>query len=124
MERRRDPRVPYYARVSLRGLDEHYFHPAHNLSLGGLFLQAEFALPLSTPVEVELPDPRGGTPLRLSGQVAWRQTGTSTRHTEQAAPPPVLSGMGIQFGPLDEVSRTRLQAFILNARAWGQVQGP
>jgi hypothetical protein len=32
--------------------------------------------------------------------------------------------MGIQFGPLDEVSRTRLQAFILNARAWGQVQGP
>lgn len=123
VERRRDPRVPYYARVSLRERDEHYFHPAHNLSLGGLFLQAECVLPMATPVELELPDPRGGQPLRLLGQVAWRQLGSPPSGHGPLTQPLVLAGMGIQFAPLDEQAREQLHAFILHAGAWGRRQG-
>lgn len=118
-DRRSDSRVPFYAEVRLLGRDELYYHPASNLSLGGVFLRTEFPLAVGTAVQLELPPQPAhegtvweGQALKLKGRVAWCQAGSKPGTPEAMAIPPILSGMGIKFVGLQELDIAQLRLLI------------
>lgn len=118
-DRRSDARVPFYAEVRLLGRDELYYHPASNLSLGGVFLRTEFPLAVGTAVQLELPPQPAyegtvweGQALKLKGRVAWCQAGCKPGTPEALAVPPILPGMGVKFVGLQDLDIARLRLLI------------
>lgn len=112
IERRRDPRVPFYAEVQVVGRDESYFHPANNLSMGGVFLKTEFPLPVGTLVNLHLPTIPSEGDVLVPGMVAWCQAGARPGTPEALADPPILPGMGIKFRNLEDGLRGKLHQLI------------
>jgi len=111
-ERRVFHRLPFYAEVKVEGTSEVYFHPASNLSMGGVFLNTEFPLSIGTQVFMEIENPIGGGILRLEGEVAWRQDGAKEGTPEALAQPPIQVGMGIAFKRMTPSMRDQLRAAI------------
>lgn len=77
-----------------------------NLSTGGMFVQGRNPSPVGTFLRFELLMGEG-EPIRGVGEVVWIRT--------HSLGPEVPSGMGVQFGHLDETNRDRLRAVVLEA---------
>lgn len=77
-----------------------------NLSIGGMFVQGRNPRPVGTLLRFEL-QLGEGEPIRGVGEVVWIRA--------HSLGPEVPSGMGVQFGHLDETNRDRLRAAVFEA---------
>lgn len=98
----RAPRIPASFRVRYASLDDLVVAFSGNLSRGGLFLKSEQLLPVGSEVTVTLELPDGGPELQVPCAVVF------TRSTD-------VCGMGLRFTEPDNVTRERIEAFILKA---------
>jgi len=79
-----------------------------NISIGGMFVEGENPRPVGTLVRFELRLDTG-EPIKGVGEVVWIRP-----HSQGPEAP---SGMGIQFGHLEESPHARLKATVLGALA-------
>src|SRR5690606_37993870 len=98
----RAPRIPASFRVRYASFDELVVAFSGTLTRGGLFLKSEQLLPVGSEVTVTLELPDGGPELQVPCAVVF------TRSTD-------VRGMGLRFAGPDNVTRERIEAFILSA---------
>jgi uncharacterized protein (TIGR02266 family) len=75
---------------------------ARNLSRGGIFVEADLAMPLYTEVELEFRLREGAAPLLPTAQVVWRRDPAPGR----------TPGLGLQFLALDGSSAREIDAYV------------
>ncbi len=99
---RRELRLTTSFRVRYATMDELVVAYSSNLSRGGLFLKSEELLPVGARVMLTLELPDDGPELSVACVVVFtRDTG--------------LRGMGVKFDDPDEVTKQRVEAFIIGA---------
>ena len=106
--RRKDPRVsvPFFIcckhpdRIELRGA-------AYNLSVGGVAIRTNYPIETGERLIVEFLEPATFKPVRLGGQVAWRQFNGDTPSGEDA-----LFSAGIKFLDLTDPTRALISKSI------------
>ena len=105
---RENSRAPLAAPVRLQfdTLEEPQDGFTANLSIGGMFVQGRNPRPVGTLLRFEL-QLGEGEPIRGVGEVVWIRA--------HSLGPEVPSGMGVQFGHLDETNRDRLRAAVFEA---------
>lgn len=79
---RRNPRVPLDVEVDVEHDGHKYVGRAHDISLGGMFVNLRDAVPFGANVTLRFRIGTSDTPLALPGVVRWRRD----------------DGVGVQFG--------------------------
>lgn len=69
--RRTDPRYLRRLEVELLVAGERYHGLSRNISLGGLFVELDAALPLGAKVDVRFRVPTQPEPIEVSGEIRW-----------------------------------------------------
>jgi len=93
-------------RLQFDTLDEPQDGFTANLSTGGMFVQGRNPRPVGTLLRFEL-QLGEGEPIRGVGEVVWIRA--------HSLGPDAPSGMGVQFGHVDETNRDRLKAAVFDA---------
>lgn len=100
IERRRDRRVKVVAQVLCEALERNEVMVTRDVSVGGMFLNAEFPLPLDSDLSLTFRlDPKG-PPITCSAKVMFSRVGL---------------GMGIQFVDLSPEALDQIQKFVTEA---------
>ena len=109
-EKRKDLRIPVRITVVLREttFDGTLYFSSSDLSLGGMFLEADLLLQEGSVVSLQYSLPNGGTPIRSVARIA-RVVDSQEEGTR--------CGFGVEFLEMDLSSREQLRGFI--ARALG-----
>lgn len=111
-ERRKYPRIRLIAKVAhIRGNHFHYFY-SRDLSVGGIFLEAEHPYPVGTKLELELVLPEIAERLRIHGTVIRVEPPESRQMGK-------IPGMGIQFDVMTSETKALLADFIARELARG-----
>lgn len=86
--RRTDPR--YERRLAIEMLLEGRRQPAttRNISLGGMYVEADAPLPMGTTVQVRFHVPTQAEPIEVTGDIRW---------VDPSSSPATPTGMGIRF---------------------------
>lgn len=100
---RRAPRLQHEMMVQVASGGSTFSGWGTNLSLGGVFVNAQSVLPAGSPVDVLLHLP-GQPRCKLSGRVAW---------SAQPGPGVDEPGMGIEFIEVDEETRQLVGAMVV-----------
>ena len=106
--RREDRRVPVFFFVSCKHPDRIELRgAAYNLSVGGVAIRTNYPIGAGELLTVEFLEPTAFTPVRLEGQVAWRQFHGDTPSEEDA-----LFTAGIKFLDLADPTRALISKSI------------
>jgi hypothetical protein len=99
-ERRREDRqmVNIWVTEQLGG-GESFFHPARDLSAGGIFLEKPFPFATGTQLNLEIDLGDGKEPLHVEGEVIRTETGDE-------------SGMAVRFTNLTSQDQERIRAYL------------
>jgi c-di-GMP-binding flagellar brake protein YcgR len=101
LNRRKDPRVSVSFSVSYKHPDRTELRGhAYNLSVGGLAIRTNYPIGTGEQLILEFREPTTFKPVRLEGQVAWRQFNGDTPSQEDA-----LFSAGIKFLDLADATR-------------------
>jgi uncharacterized protein (TIGR02266 family) len=98
-EKRQHNRVTISAVVNLSSEDNFYAGAARDISVGGLYVEAETGLPIGTEVTALLKLP--SKVLSLRAEVVWSAKGSKT------------TGMGLRFLNLPAHAKREIEAFML-----------
>lgn len=93
-------------RLQFDALEEAREAHTANISTGGMFVQDKKPRPVGTLLRFELAL-GDGEPIKGVGEVVWIRT--------RSQGPDAPSGMGVQFGHLDDANRVRLRAVVKKA---------
>jgi uncharacterized protein (TIGR02266 family) len=107
--RSQDYRVKATFKVRYQTMDDLVVAYSGNLSRGGLFLSTDKLLPLGSVVRIQLELPDGGPEIQVPCRVAFLR---DRAEAERSGAP---SGMGVKFIDPDDLTRRRLEWFIVNS---------
>ena len=99
-ERRAYPRVALTVAVDLESGSNFYTGQTRDISVGGLFIETEVAIPVGDELVVRVA--LGGKALNLATQVMWAMADTSGKNL----------GVGLRFVRLAPVQRKAIEAFM------------
>jgi uncharacterized protein (TIGR02266 family) len=119
--RAQDYRVRATFRVRYNTMDDLVVAYSGNLSRGGLFLATNKVLPVGSVVRLQLELPDGGPEIIVPCNVAFVREASED---PEGGPTSGQTGMGVKFIDPDDLTRRRLEWFILNsAPEPGQLKG-
>ncbi len=106
-DRRKSPRTAAVIPVDYSTVDDFFSDFTTNINEGGMFVGTETPHPLGTEVTLQFRLPGGSAPCSVSGRVVW---------VRQAADGEGPRGMGVEFGTLDEETRSRINELVRELR--------
>lgn len=107
-EKRQDVRIPVRVTVVLQEttFDGTLYFSSSNLSVGGMFLEADILLQEGSIVSLQFSLPNGGTPIRAVARIA---------RVVDSLEDGVSNGFGVEFLEMDLSSREQLKGFVVRS---------
>ena len=99
-DRRQFPRLSIAVEVDFRSEHNFYSGRTHDISVGGLFIETNVALPIGTKLTVDLK--LMNKQLRADGEVIWALVGEGDEH----------AGVGVRFVDLPGSVKKSIEAFM------------
>ena len=109
-ERRKSERADLLVRVTYQTVDELFTEFARNINEGGIFIETENPQSLGSSVALQFELPGNDRPIEVVGIVV---------RTSDGSRPDDPSGMGIEFGDLNEEARNQINQLIRQLRRNG-----
>jgi uncharacterized protein (TIGR02266 family) len=107
VERRRSIRAPVVVRIEYATVDALFSDFTRNINEGGVFIETDCPGEIDSVVHLRFRLPGTRETLKVTGRVAWIDTGSSGR--------PI--GMGVEFENLSERDRDRINEIVARLRA-------
>ena len=99
-DRRQFPRLSMAVEIDFRSEHNFYSGRTHDISVGGLFIETNVALPIGTKLTVDLQLMKKA--LRADAEVVWVLVGEGEEHT----------GVGVRFVDLAPAVKKSIEAFM------------
>ncbi|HEX3772278.1 MAG TPA: TIGR02266 family protein [Polyangiaceae bacterium] len=99
-ERRQHPRLSISVEVDVSSEHNFYSAKTRDISVGGLFIETDIALPIGTRIRVDLKFLK--KKLQVEGEVTW----VLVAENEQ------VTGVGVRFTDLSESAKKSIEAFM------------